>query len=189
MAADIPEQAPIEIIAGDTVKFLKEFDDYPVSESWALTYSWVSNVGAPVDVTATTSGTQYLVTIPAANTANMNAGPWYFQAYVTKAGERYTVDSGSTQVVRNFDPLAAATDLRSHNKKMLDLLEAALEGRATDGIESHSIGGTPISLIPLERLKVLRDQYWSAYQREVKAEKLAKGLGGSRNIYVRFTAP
>lgn len=189
MAYTVPDVIPLQIIAGTTVKFTKSFDDFPTSESWALNYSFVSNVGTPVDVTATAPNSLYLVTIPAANTASMNAGLWQYQAYVTKAGERFAVDSGTVTVVRDFDAQTAASDNRSHAEKMLALIEAQLEGRAPDGIESHSIGGTPINLIPLERLKVLRDQYWGEVLRQRKADAIARGLGNPRNIYVRFSAP
>lgn len=187
MAATIPTTPPLTLVAGDTLKFLQEFSDYQPSDGWALTWSAVSNVGNSVAVTATTSGTQFLVTVPAANTANMGAGAWAWTETVALSGERYTVASGTLDVTENIPGTTGTSDQRSHCRLMLDLIEAALEGRVVDGIESHSIGGVPINLIPFERLVVMRDRYKSEVMREQQSEALRLGLGGSRNIKVRFT--
>lgn len=188
MAATIPSTEPLSLVAGDTFRFTKELSDYPPADGWVLTFSAVSNVGNSVSTNATTSGTAFLVTIPAANTAGMNAGEWAWNETVSLAGERYTVGSGTLTVTPNLTTITGTSDQRTHARTMLDYIEAALEGRVIDGIESHSIGGVPINLIPLERLLVLRDRYAAEVAREEQAEALRRGLGGSRNIKVRFTA-
>ena len=187
MAAAIPTTEPLSLVAGDTLKFLKDLSDYPPADGWVLGFSAVSNVGNSVSVNATTSGSSFLVTIPAANTANMAAGEWAWVETVTLSGERYTVASGSLTVTSNIPATTGTSDQRGHAKLMLDLIEASLEGRAVDGIDSHSIGGVPINLIPLERLVVLRDRYKAEVMRAEQAEAIARGLGGSSNIKVRFT--
>lgn len=72
---------------------------------------------------------------------------------------------------------------------MLDLIEAYLEGRLVDGIESHSIGGTQINLIPTERLVTLRDRYRQEVANEDAAARAAAGLSTRRTIRVRFGSP
>lgn len=74
----------------------------------------------------------------------------------------------------------------SHAERMLTLIEAALEGRMVDGIESHSIGGVPINLIPARELLAMRDRYRIERQRENESERVAQGLGSTRTIKVRF---
>jgi hypothetical protein len=187
MAAETPTTPPLALVAGDTLKFTQEFSDYPPADGWVLSFRAVSNVGNAVTVNATTSGTGFLVTVPAANTANMNAGEWAWVETVTLSGERFTVATGTLEVKTDIPATSGTSDQRSHAKTMLDLIEACLEGRVVDGIESHSIGGVPINLIPLERLVVLRDKYYSEVARQEQAEALARGLGGGRNIRVRFT--
>ena len=74
----------------------------------------------------------------------------------------------------------------THAGRMLALVEAALEGRMVDGIESHSIGGVPINLIQADRLMAIRSQYRVEVQREREEMRLQAGLGSRRTIKVRF---
>lgn len=184
--AEIATTEPAKIIAGDTAKWLITLSDYSPANSWNMSYSFVSTGSKRVTVNATTSGTSFLTTISNAVTANMAPGTWYFQGRVNNASESYTVRTGQLEIEDNFGSIASVLDNRSHARKMLDLIEAALEGRAVDGIDSHTIGGVAINMIPLERLRVLRDQYKAEVLREEQADKLKRGVGGSRNIYVRF---
>lgn len=186
--ADIPTTEPARIIAGDTAKWLIWLDDYRPADGWSMSYTLVSTASKRVTVASTTSGTSFLTTVSASTTANMAPGTWHFQGRVSNATESYTVRSGQLEIEDNFAAVQSTLDNRSHARKMLDLIEAALEGRAVDGIDSHTIGGVAINLIPLERLRVLRDQYKAEVLREEQADKLKRGVGGGRNIYVRFTA-
>lgn len=186
MAANIPEREPSTVIAGDTAKWLLSFGDYSIADGWSLTYTLVSRDSKKVTVTATNSNGSFLSTISAAVSSNMAPGTWSYQGRVSNATESYTIRSGTFELEDNFSAVASVLDNRTHARKMLDLIEAQLEGRVVDGIESHSIGGVPINMIPFERLRVVRDQYKSEALREENAEKIRRGIGGSSNLYVRF---
>lgn len=186
MAVDIPNIEPSSVIAGDTAKWLLSLSDYPIADGWSLTYTLVSRESKKVSVTASNSNGSYLTTLSNAVTANMSPGTWSFQGRISNATEAYTLRSGTIEVEDNFSSVPSVLDNRSHARKMLDLIEAQLEGRVVDGIESHSIGGVPINLVPFERLRVVRDQYRAEVQSEERAEKIKRGIGGSSNIYVRF---
>lgn len=187
--ADIPTTEPSEIQAGDTIKWRREdLSDYPASV-WSLKYYFVGKNGL-FNVTAAADGDKFAVTISAATSAAYVAGDYEWSAYVSKGSgaglERYQVDSGKLKVKPNVAGYTAAYDNRSHAKKVLDAIEAVIEGRATKDQESYSIAGRQLSRTPIADLLKLRDRYKAEYRRELDAEKINNGLGTGRKILTRF---
>ena len=84
---------------------------------------------------------------------------------------------------------ASAYDPRSHARRVLDLIEAAMEGRIPNGMESYTIGGRSINKIPLKELRELYEKYKQDVEREVQIERLANGRRSGKNIGIRFVAP
>lgn len=79
------------------------------------------------------------------------------------------------------------TNAETHAKRMLELIEAVLEGRVIDGIESATIGGKQITKIPLIDLHALRLRYKAEVANEEKAFLLAHGIAQNGNqVRVRF---
>lgn len=77
----------------------------------------------------------------------------------------------------------------THAKRMLEIIQAVLEGRVVDGIESATIGGKQISKIPLLDLKRLEQTYRGEVAAEEKALRLAYGLkANGHQIRVRFSS-
>ena len=125
-----PTTEPDLIVAGDTAKWLRSLDDYPASGSWVLSYTLVS-AAQRYTFSATASGADHLVTVAATTTATWVAGTYTWRAQVSKAGEVYTVGTGSLTVRPSF---ATATDGRSHARRTLEAIEAVIEGRATSEV-------------------------------------------------------
>lgn len=159
MTPPIPTAEPSTFIAGDTVKWTREFAGYPATDSWVLTYVFQGPMKLEVTAAmAPASGTGWAVTIPAASTASLTAGVYKWQAYVTKASERFVVASGVTTVQPNL-AVAPAGSQESPNEKMLAAIQAVLQGRALDGIESYSIAGRAVNKIPVAELLKLETHY------------------------------
>ena len=55
MALETPTIEPETIVAGDTVKFIKELSDFLPVDSWVLKYSLVKD-GARIDITSPDNG-------------------------------------------------------------------------------------------------------------------------------------
>ena len=49
--------------------------------------------------------------------------------------------------------------MASHNKKMLDAIEAVLEGRITSDVEAYQIAGRQITKISITELEALHVKY------------------------------
>ncbi len=188
-SADYPETEPNILIAGDRWVW-KRTDlgtDYPPA-AFSLKYSarLEGSTASEIEITASESGADYLIEVASATTATYAAGTYRWQAYIirTADSERLTLASGTFEVKPNKD--TAATDPRTHVKKVLDAIEAVIESRATKDQESYTINGRSLSRTPIAELLVLRDKYKIEYQREIAAEKIARGLGNPRRVGVRF---
>lgn len=188
MAAEIPTKEPESINSGDTVQWTKSLADYPASVGWTLAYTFVSLAGETSNsftFNASASGSDHVITVAATTTAGWIAGEYRGAATATLAGVVKTVWTGLLTVNPNISQ-SGNVDLRSHAKKCLDAIEAVLEGRATREILNSDVNGVKLERIPLADLLMLRDRYKQEYNRELKAEKIAQGMGGGNSIYVRF---
>jgi hypothetical protein len=182
---DIANQEPTKLVAGDAAKWTKNLPQYLPADGWVVTYAIVK-AGVRYAVTASDNGDgTHLVSVTAATTALWEPGAYHWQAYATKASERYTVAAGALTVVANF--AAGAADGRSHVARTLDALEAVLEGRASSDQLAYSIGGRSISKMTPEQLLTWRDKYRAELAAETKAAALAAGIGASNGtVRVRF---
>lgn len=178
-----PTTEPDLIVAGDTAKWLRSLDDYPANASWVLSYTLVSAANR-YTFTATASGADHLVTVAAATTTSWVPGTYTWRAQVSKAGEVYTVGSGSLTVRPSF---ATATDGRSHARRTLEAIEAVIEGRATSEVSYYMIGGRQLRYIEPAQLLALRDRYRAEVAREDAAQRAAAGLPDKRRVFVRFS--
>lgn len=185
--AETPTTEPSTITAGDTVTWTKSLASYPATAGWTLAYA-LRNAVTAIDIQATASGADHLVSLPAATTANYAAGAYRWYAFVSNQGEteRHTVATGSLTVLP--DLLAATSyDARSHARKVLDAIEAVLEKRASRDQEEITINGNAIKKSPIADLLRLRSTYQALVASEEAAERLSSGAGvGRGRLLVRL---
>jgi hypothetical protein len=186
VTAEIPTIEPTSITAGDTLRWLKQLDDYTPDDGWVLTYALVIS-GVKVAITASDYGDgRHYVNVTATTTAGWTADDYDWQSYVTRAAtsERYAVGSGRLQVLPNYAAASSGYDARTHARKMLDAIESVLEGRGTRGdldMISSVIGDRQLARKP-ELLLALRDRY----RAEVASELAASRLQASGRVLVRL---
>lgn len=136
--------------------------DFPASEGWTLKYSLR---GANVlDVTSDADGDGYAVEISAAESAALGDGLYEWTAYVEKAQQRFTVDSGRCMVFPNLST-AAAGSRQKHAERALTMIEAQIEALLGSSIEMQTIEQTTIQRRKLDELYALRNKYRSEVQR------------------------
>ena len=181
----IPTNEPSTIIAGDTWQWSRrDLSDYPAS-SWTLEY-YLLKADKQIKITATADGDYFKIVIAASTTAAYPAGVYRWNAYVSKDTERYKVDEGTIEIKPNYAAQTTGYDTRTHIKKVLDAIEAVIEGRATQDHLSYSIAGRSIAKISPEELIRWWSFYKQQYQKELDAEKIASNLGTGRKILTRF---
>ena len=176
---------PRQMQAGDTLSWRVTLADYPASQGWALAYRLVPMSGAtPITFSATSSGNDHVISIAAATSAAWAAGAYTLIGTVTKAAERYSVYQASHTVLPNL-AVSTGYDARSHARKMLTAIEAALEGQATT--EQLSLIEISVYSRGQKHDKGLLIKARNQYAIEVRREEAAAGIRpNAGRIYVRF---
>lgn len=190
-SANYLSREPTSLAVGDRWAWKRpDLADVYDPASYTLKYSLrlESSTSSEIEITSTAS--DFVVEVSSSTTAAHTAGRYAWQAYITRNSdsERILVDSGVINVVENRD--ASTADPRTHARKMLDLIEAALEGIATNeqldvlsvAFDDRTIGRNPSKLL------ALRDKYKAEAAREAQAEQLAKSGGHSGRVLVRYAS-
>lgn len=186
---DIPTIEPTEFIAGDTVKWTRDLSDYPAG-TWTLTYYFRGNVKK--EVLCTVSSGLHLATISAATSATFPPGEYFVFARASYNGEEFTIWQGRVTVKENPETGSSAQDRRSHAKKMLDAIEAMMEGVASRFEASYEVsapGMTSRRLETCNRLDLIKfhAHYKQLYAQEMDAERIAQGKKPRNRILTVFT--
>jgi len=153
---------PTKLHAGDSVTWAREARAYPSADGWALSFS-LRGPGS-LDV-ASTDGEPYQFRMTSSQTRTLPPGAYHWACYAVREDERQTLGSGRLEVLVDLQQVETF-DGRSHARRMLDLIEAALEKRIPKDQQSYEIDGMKLDRIPVERLEALRTRY----RREVAAE-------------------
>jgi len=178
---------PSRITAGDTVAWNKSLADYPASSGWVLTYTLI-NASAKISFSASALGADHMVSVSAATSAAWAAGSYTWLAVVTKAGERYTVGTGTIVVAPD---LAAATvfDTRSSARKALEAVNLALESYGAKAyLQSYEIAGRKQAFSSPGDFMAFRSRLMAEVAREDNAARIKAGLSPRNQISVRFNS-
>lgn len=179
MAAPSLTAMPETITAGLTVKYTVTHSDYPASDGWALKL-YLAGISVITPINGNASGDAFAVTLSSAVTATLKAGTYTWRELVTKSGETYEAASGVVRVLPDIAQ-AGAGDFQSADEKMLAIVEAALEGRLSQDMESYSIAGRAVTKIPASELLAIRSQLKAAVAARARGDKWG------RTVKVRFT--
>lgn len=180
MAADIPTTEPTTIIAGDTLAWTKEVDDYSPA-TWTLTY-YLRGPGGAFTIAATGS-TTFAVSIAAAVTATYVPGDYKLYGFVTSGAERYKVHESDVTVLPNVAAQTSPIEIRTLAKQILDAHMLAYKNRAGRPEQSYSIQAAGRSYnYKTDSDMIEAIKFWQA---EVAGEE-AEGSATKRNILVRF---
>jgi hypothetical protein len=165
-----------------------ETTDIKASDGWTLKYVAVGKLGI-ISITASAdddNADDFKFSASAATTGAYTAGDYQWQLVATLTTTRYTIATGIVTVLDNIAGRSALYDNRSHAKKVLDAIEAVIEGRASQDQMGYTIAGRSLSRTPLQDLMRLRAMFKAEYDSEVATANIAAGLSGKNKIYTRF---
>jgi hypothetical protein len=190
VAAEVPTKEPLEFRAGDSVSWSKSIADYPADE-YALTYR--ARGAGSFDITCTADGEDFVATITAADTAQLQAGDYWIVGTVTAGTDVKTIYAANVRVLPNFQDAAAVTqgyDGRSHARKMLDSLQSAQLGAGGSRIVSYTIQGER-SVQLMDAMQWQREYgFWEARVRQEENQAaIDRGETGAGKIYMKFRSP
>lgn len=179
---------PASAIAGDTITWKKSLPDYPANAGWTLHYRLI-NAAWFIDITASASGSDHLVNIPAATSAAYNPGKYDWQSYVTNAGgERYSIAVDSIEIKANWAALTAGLDTRSNARQILDALEAAwlVASRSRAYVAEYQIANRKMKFATKGEWIAEIDYWRREVAREDRAKKIAEGRPSGSKVFLRF---
>lgn len=180
--AVVLDNIPSEITAGESVSWKWSDSDFPASDSWVLTYTLV-NASGQIQITASADDDDHLVEIGSSTSGSYAAGEYEWQAHISNGTERYQVAVGTITIKPDFAEQSSGYDSRSHAKKVIDAIEAAIEGRASKTQMTQMVGSVQVQHMPLADQVKMLGVYRAKYRKELVAEGKAKP---NRTIKARF---
>lgn len=170
---------PKEIAAGVTLELGVSFAEHPAPD-WSLELTLRGP--AAIDITSSADGDAHVISADAAATASWTAGRYSYQLRATDGTDVVTIERGELVIAPDLAAASAGYDGRTHARKVLDAIEAVIEGRASLDQQSYQINNRSLSRTPISDLLKLRNQY----RAEVRAEA-QRGAGYGRKVKVRFS--
>lgn len=175
-----PERVPGRLTAGDTliVRSTALLAAYPSADGYGVSWLFApASGGAVTTIAAVLDVDAWKMTVPAATSAAWAAGRWRWSVRISgPGGFAQTVDQDLLTVLVN--PATGSTDARSAAQRALDVIDAALEGRASStALEYEFPDGRRVRHMTHADLLVLRKHYARLVQAE---DRKAKGTRNGR---------
>lgn len=181
---------PAIIYAGDTVKFTQPATaEYSSSGGWTAAFALRHGTGNDaLNITGVAeAGGGWDFTITAAQSANLHANGHYWQLTVTKAAERFTLGTGSLEVLANIPASGNTYDGRSQTEKDLEAVRDAMRARIAGGeVMEYTIGNRSLKKIPMPDLIALESKLKADLSLENRRKRIAAGQNSGRATFVRF---
>ena len=192
-SANYPEGVPDELVIGDRWLW-KRTDlgsDYPVA-SYALSYSFrmEGNGAQNFDITASESGSDYLVEVASTTTAKYVVGRYHWEMYINRSSDSERIALGTGEVEVLPDRSKSSDDPRTHAAKMCDLLEAYFAANIDRSALSYSItndvGSRSLSRKSDEELTAIYHFYRNKRTTERAIARRKRGQGTGFRVRARF---
>ena len=175
--AFVPEQ----ISAGITLSFSVDHPDYPATEWTATLYL---RGPSSIDITATADGDSHLFEKTATDTGEWQAGQYWYSLRVANGDDVQALEHGQVSITEDLASKSAGYDGRHHAEKVLEAIEAVIEGRASKDQDSYRINNRELRRTPVRDLMKLRTQYRNEVRQLNNARRGRKKLG--RSVLVEF---
>ncbi|MBK8609063.1 MAG: hypothetical protein IPL84_03750 [Chitinophagaceae bacterium] len=181
---------PKVFLAGDKIEWTESLSDYLPSAGWTLKYILINSLNRyPFNSIA--DGESHKVTLLNADTNAWVSGDYLLQPYVENTdGTQELLPVRSVTIKQNI--ITATTyDFRTHAKKTLESIEAAIENRAGSEAMSLSIttrGGSTKALQYLTHKELIEAKNYYEYlvESELQQEKIEAGIEPGNKILISF---
>ncbi len=187
---------PSIIVAGTTIEWVDEATTAGINETisspdWTLEYYLRTNTaseGHTVTGTQYANSTGWQFTISSTDSANFDAGNWFWAARAFKSGKVFEIGTGELEVKQSlqYSGTPAAIDNRTQTEKDLDAVTACIRALIEDKAQEYSIGNRTFKRIDIKELRAREAELKSRVFNEKRYSLKSQGLGDPKNLYVRF---
>ncbi len=185
MALSIPTTEPRRFRQGELVEWTRSLSNFPAS-AWTLTYTFRSPSHA-FTVTATADGDTHVAAITAVASLDIPAAEYTWQAIADDGAlDAKQIDAGALTVDKDLATADDGFDTRTFARRMLDAIEARLEGTADRDDISYSTEGLSVSRYSPEQLEERRRHYRAIVVQEERTLAAANGEFHSGRIFTRL---
>lgn len=175
------EAIPLQIVAGTTVKWRYEHDDFP-PDTWVLTTTFIG-LHNQISVAGIDEGdAAHHMTLTPVETSAMAPGRWSWSARMDDGTDRQVVQQGVTFLTPDITIATTGADNRTHAEKMLDAIENVQLARAGKAFNDYSVEGASFSMKTDAELQ----EAWIFWSNRVETERQKAGHVGTR-ILASFT--
>lgn len=178
---------PPRFTLGDTLSFTKALPTYPAGV-WTLYYRLLlrTGTGDALSFNSTASGSDHLISVPAATTAAWLAGTYTWSAWVSDGTSKFSVGQGAIELLTDPRTATGSLDLRSAARVALDNVRLTIQGKASADVLSYTINGRQLEKYPVRELIALQKQLAAQVAAEDRAAQLAAGGADTRRYTVRL---
>jgi hypothetical protein len=167
MSQPIPTVVPRKLSAGTTWQWTRRYNDVPTGAT--VEFFFLGKVS--FKITATEVSGEWTVDVDEAVTGAYTAGTYRWEARATAGGDEWLLERGYIEVLLDASaPALIGTDQRSFNERMLEALEAMVEGTATSigvDVQSYKIGSR--ELTRMNRTELLK--WLNIFRMRVRMER------------------
>jgi hypothetical protein len=125
----------------------------------------------------------YKLVATSLETEQMTSGEYKIYCLFTAVNFSKTVEVMFVNVLENLINISIK-DVKSHNKKMLEAINALLENRATSDQMSYTIAGRSITKLSIKDLLEWRDYYKAELSKE--ENKTKSGVNKANKIKIKW---
>lgn len=184
MAITVHSSPPSRLVAGDVYHWSEVPANLADVSSYVITFRSISDSSVDFSVTGTDETTRFKFELEGATTTALDGDEFTVTHLITYSWGRETSSGGKMILLDN--PTADPT--KSYNQRMVDLLEAHIEGRLPEGLESHTIGGVPINKISLLDAQTLLSDYKARLnaERNEKFKRENPDMASGNTVHIHF---
>jgi hypothetical protein len=171
--------------AGDVSTWSESFAEFPATSGWTLSYRLLGAINYSA-VNAVANGDGFDVTFSSSETSKYSPADYLLVGYVAKGAERHTISETSITVKGDVLTEAGGGDTRSHARRTLALIEAAIESYASRPVDEITIAGRTVRRPSLAALLSFRSRYQYFVKQEEMKERADKGADPGGSVLWKF---
>lgn len=175
----------LNFTAGDTFDQSDSISGFPSTSGWTLYHRLSPTAAAGTGILLTSTGQadgSHRTYVAPGTTAAWATGGYSYSRYISNGTNRSTLGTGVLTVLADPATATSGVDNRSHARKVLDALNATIEGRATHDMAQYMIQGRQVTLLGPDALIKWRGYY----QALVNGEEIKSGQRAAPGLRVRF---